>query len=87
MRVRTRLLGSLKQPAAPKEEYYEMQEGTTVSALMNCIIATYPNLEGILDSLGNLVMIDGVEIANLDGSDTYLSEGSEVVFVPVTHGG
>jgi molybdopterin converting factor small subunit len=34
-----------------------------------------------------LILINGREISALNGLDTILQEGDEVVFVPVVHGG
>lgn len=87
MRVRVRLLGSLRQPGAPKEANFEMAQGDRVSNLMKSIIREHPGLADVLDGVGNLVMLNGIEIGNLEGLETALSEDAEVVFVPVTHGG
>ena len=87
MRVRVRLLGSLRQPEAAKEANYDVLQSAAVSSLIKIIISEYPKLEGVLDGVGNLVMLNGVEIDNLEGLATILNEGAEVVFVPVTHGG
>jgi molybdopterin converting factor small subunit len=87
MRVRVWLLGSLRQPGVPKEANFEVSEEASISTLKKRIIEEYPSLAGVLDSVENLVMLGGVEIGVLDGLDTILGEGSEVVFVPVTHGG
>jgi len=87
MRVRVRLLGSLRQHGAQKEMNYEVQEGAAIATLIKKIIEENSKLAGILDGMGNLVLIDGVEIGILDGHKTILNNGSEVVFVPVTHGG
>jgi len=87
MQIRVRLLGSLRQPTAPTEMKYEVPEGATISTLIKRILIDYQSLTGVLFSLGNLVMLGGVEIGNLDGFETLLSDGDEVVFTPVTHGG
>jgi molybdopterin converting factor small subunit len=87
MRVRVRLLGSLRQPGTAKEANYDVLQSAAVSSLIKIIISEYPKLEGVLDGVGNLVMLNGVEIGNLEGLATILNEGAEVVFVPVTHGG
>ena len=87
MRVRVRLLGSLRQPGAAKEANYDVLQSAAVSSLIKILISEYPKLEGVLDGVGNLVMLNGVEIDNLEGLATILNEGAEVVFVPVTHGG
>jgi molybdopterin converting factor small subunit len=34
-----------------------------------------------------LILVDGVEASNLEGSSTSLRDGSTLVFLPVTHGG
>ncbi len=87
MRVRVRLLGSLRQVSASKEIEYILPENSNVFTLIRTIIGDYPRLDGVLDSVGNLVMLEGVEVGNLDGWDTKLNDGVEIVFAPVTHGG
>ena len=87
MRVRVRLLGSLRQPSAPREIVYDLPGGSDVSALTQRIVGDYPKLAGVLDGVGNLVMLNGVEVGNLEGHGTKLGDDAEVVFVPVTHGG
>ena len=87
MRVRVRLLGSLRQPMAPKEALYELPEGSDVSALIRRVLVEYPMLAGVIDGVGNLVLVGGVEVGNLDGRGTMLSDSAEVVFMPVAHGG
>lgn len=40
------------------------------------------------DSTSNaLILVNGREISVLDGLETKLSDGDEIVFVPVVHGG
>jgi molybdopterin converting factor small subunit len=34
-----------------------------------------------------LILVSGTEVGALDGIDTMLSDGDEVVFLPVAHGG
>jgi molybdopterin converting factor small subunit len=89
MRVRVRLLGSLRPSSAPRETEFDVTAGSDVSTLIARIVEKYPRLAGTLDSAssGNLIMVGGVEVGNLLGLGTPLGEDSEVVFVPVTHGG
>jgi molybdopterin converting factor small subunit len=87
MRVRVRLLGSLRQHGTPKAREYELTERADIESLIHLIVAKNPELTGILNGVGNLVMLNGVEIGNIEGFKTPLCNGSEVVFVPVTHGG
>jgi molybdopterin converting factor small subunit len=89
MRVRVRLLGSLKPALAPRETEFEVDAGSDVSTLIARVVERYPELAGALGkaSSGNLIMLGGVEVGNLSGIATPLGEDSEVVFIPVTHGG
>jgi len=67
----------------------ELPIGSDASTLIKHITEKYPQLVGMLDvsSSGVLIMLGGVEVGNLQGLETPLSDGLEVVFVPVTHGG
>jgi molybdopterin converting factor small subunit len=89
MRVRVRLLGSLRPASAPRETEFEVVAGSDVSTLIARMVERYPELAGALGkaSSGNLIMLGGVEVGNLSGIATPLGEDSEVVFIPVTHGG
>jgi molybdopterin converting factor small subunit len=89
MRVRVRLLGSLKPASAPREAEFEVAEGADISALIQDVVKRYPQTAETLRGAtkGNLILLGGVEIGNLSGVATRLGEDSEVVFVPVTHGG
>jgi molybdopterin converting factor small subunit len=89
MRVRVRLLGSLKPAYAPRETDFEVPTGTDVSTLIAGIMEKYPQTGEALKGAtkGNLILLGGVEIGNLSGLSTELREGAEVVFIPVTHGG
>ncbi len=80
-------MGSLRQHSASKEIEYDLLEDSDVSTLIRKIIDLYPSLAGVLDGTGNLVMVGGIEVGNLNGRETKLSDSAEVVFVPVTHGG
>lgn len=89
MRVRVRLLGSLRPASAPRDTEFEVVAGSDVSTLIARVVERYPELAGGLGKAysENLIMLGGVEISNLSGVTTPLDEGSEVVFVPITHGG
>ena len=89
MRVRVVFLGSLRAAAGRKELEMELPEGVKVSVLLCELSKVTPSLaELMVDATpGNLIIVGGVEIGNLQGVETPLVEGSEVVLVPVTHGG
>ena len=88
MQVRVRLLGSLRPPNLHGGVEVELPTGSNLATLVEDISETYPDISDALRSLsGNLMIINGVEAGNLLGLATPLDEGSEVVLVPVTHGG
>jgi molybdopterin converting factor small subunit len=88
MRVRVRLLGSLRPPDMRGGIEVELPEDSSLKTLIEDISETYPEVAGALrHPSGNLIMVNGVEAGNLSGLATPLGEDSEVVLVPVTHGG
>lgn len=89
MRVRVVFLGSLRAVAGRKEFEIDLPKGARVSMLLGELSKTAPNLAELMANAtpGNLIILGGVEIGNLQGLETPLAEGSEVVLVPVTHGG
>lgn len=67
---------------------FDLPYGSNLTNLINKITEQYPEVTDLLrSSAGNLIIVDGVEVGNLSGLETPLSEDSEVVLVPVTHGG
>ena len=89
MRVRVVFLGSLRAVAGRKELEMDLLEGSKVSVLISEVSKLTPSIAELMadPTQGNLIIIGGVEIGNLQGVETPLVEGSEVVLVPVTHGG
>ena len=94
MRVKVRMLGVLSDSAGVSEVDLDLPEGSDVEALLNELIASYQGLladiwDPVLDSPepNALILFNGVEINNLQGLNTRITEGSEVVLLAVTHGG
>ena len=88
MRVRVRLLGSLRSSNTRGGAEFGLPDGSNLKNLINKITEQYPEVAGSLRSTaGNLILVNGVEAGNLNGMDTPLNDGSEVVLVPVAHGG
>jgi molybdopterin converting factor small subunit len=89
MQVRVRFLGSMRAITGFKELEVKLPEGSEVSDLLHVLSVDHPELWTILaDPLpGNLIFVGGVEVSNLDGIKTRLVDDSEVIMVPVTHGG
>ena len=88
MRVRVRLLGSLRPAEMRGEVEVTLPTGSNLTTLIEHISEEYPEVADSLRSpSGNLIMLGGVEVGNLGGLATPLSDGAEVVLIPVTHGG
>jgi molybdopterin converting factor small subunit len=73
----------------PKKIEVDLKADSNLANLIEKLRQIYPETaESLKDPMGgNLIMVSGVEVENLGGFDTPLVEGSEIVLVPVTHGG
>ncbi len=89
MQVRVRFLGSMRAVAGVKELEVKLPEGSDVSDLIHLLSKDRPELGTVLSDpvSGNLIFVGGVEVCNIKGIKTQLVDESEVVVVPVTHGG
>jgi molybdopterin converting factor small subunit len=94
VRVDVRLMGVLRDAAGSTEIRLEVEEGSSLGDMVDRLIEEHPDLEDalidkVVDSYAPnaLILVDGVEASNLDGSSTSLRDGSTLVFLPVTHGG
>jgi molybdopterin converting factor small subunit len=73
---------------------FNFHDGLTIRDIVACISEQIPELKRIFydsdlnDARSNsLVLVNGVEISVLDGYETKVADGDEIVFVPVVHGG
>jgi molybdopterin converting factor small subunit len=73
---------------------FNFHDGLTIRDIVACIGEQFPELKRIFydsdlnDARSNsLVLVNGVEISVLDGYETKVTDGDEIVFVPVVHGG
>jgi molybdopterin converting factor small subunit len=94
VRVDVRLMGVLREAAGSTEIRLEVEEGSSLGDMIDRLIEELPSLVDVLidrvvDSYtpNALILVDGVEASNLEGSSTSLRDGSTLVFLPVTHGG
>jgi molybdopterin converting factor small subunit len=94
MRVKVRMLGILSDSAGVSEVDLDFPEGSDIGFLLNELIASYQGLRAdiwdpVIDSPepNALILYNGVEVNNLQGLNTRITEGSEVVLLAVTHGG
>jgi MoaD family protein len=89
-----KFVGALRHLSGKTILTLDYQQGNSVKDVVASISQQIPALRHTLsdsdlnDSRSNsLVLVNGVEISVLSGYETKLSDGDEIVFVPVVHGG
>ena len=94
IRVTARMMGPLKEALGRAEEEIFLGEGSRVSDAVNSLVAKTGDLEeALIDAqIGSplvkaLILLNGVEVGNLKGTETPLRDGDTLVFLSVTHGG
>jgi molybdopterin synthase sulfur carrier subunit len=93
MVITLKFIGSLRRDSGTKELSLDSKGGTlycVINELTNQIPALRRNL--LDEQLGitkpnALILVNGKEISVLNGLETEVKNGDEVVFVPVVHGG
>jgi sulfur-carrier protein len=60
-------------------------EGETVRDLLDDLMARFPSLEGKLEFAN--VYVDGEDVRTLDGDETPVREGAQVILLPAMAGG
>jgi len=96
LRVRVKFYGVLKTAAETEGLEIDFDSEVSVRQLVNKLVDVIarPEFETYLidadmkDPRPNaLILISGTEVGALDGIDTTLRDGDEIVFLPVAHGG
>ncbi len=94
MLVKVRMLGVFRETGKFKKSFVDVADGSTIEDVINTVIGDNDALRTILwdkhvDSPfpNALVMLDGVEVNNLKGMDTQVSDGQELVLLSIVHGG
>jgi molybdopterin converting factor small subunit len=90
MVVTVKLFGSLEKLAERKTVEINVENKVEVQAILKKLIESINKEEfkNILESSGScIIFIDGIEISALNGLKTLVKEGSEIIIVPVVHGG
>jgi len=89
-----KFIGALRHLSGKTEFTVSFQEGISIKELVSKITQEFPELkhtfsdQELNDSRSNsLVLVNGREISVLNGYETKLKDGDEIVFVPVVHGG
>jgi molybdopterin synthase sulfur carrier subunit len=94
MAVTVKFLGSLRHVARVRELAVDCKNRASIGELVNELTSEIPALKRSLidqqleDPRPNaLILVNGREISVLNGLETKLKDGDEIVFVPVVHGG
>jgi molybdopterin synthase sulfur carrier subunit len=89
-----KFIGALRHLSGKTQFTITFKEDITIKELVNEITQELPELkhtfsdQQLNDSRSNsLVLVNGREISVLNGYETKLKDGDEIVFVPVVHGG
>lgn len=89
-----KFVGALRHLSGKSSLTLDVGDGASVKSVVTQISQQIPALKhtftdsDLNDSRSNsLVLVNGVEISVLAGYETKVSDGDEVVFVPVVHGG
>jgi molybdopterin synthase sulfur carrier subunit len=94
MAITVKLVGALRHFSGINELALDCTVCMSIRDLMNEVVKELPSLERSLidrqfeDQRSNaLVLVNGREISVLNGLETELQDGDEVVLVPFVHGG
>ncbi|HLN88871.1 MAG TPA: MoaD/ThiS family protein [Candidatus Binatia bacterium] len=94
MSLTVKFIGALRHLSGKTQFSITFQDGISIKELLNKINQEMPKLkrtftdQELNDSRSNsLILVNGGEISVLNGYETKLREGDEIVFVPVVHGG
>jgi sulfur-carrier protein len=94
MLITVKLIGALRHISKKSQLSLTCQEGIVIRELINTIAQESPELKPSFNNqksngarVNALIIVNGKEISVLNGLETQLYNGDEVVFVPVVHGG
>ena len=94
MPLTVKFIGALRHLSGKTQFTTNFQEELSIRGLLEKISQEIPELkrtfcdQELNDSRSNsLILVNGREISVLNGFETKLSDGDEIVFVPVVHGG
>jgi molybdopterin synthase sulfur carrier subunit len=94
MALIVKFLGSLRQISRVRELALDYEKRISIGELVNELTKELPKLErNLIDQQledprpNTLILVNGKEISVLNGLETKLKNGDEIVFVPVVHGG
>ncbi|MCJ7768474.1 MoaD/ThiS family protein [Candidatus Bathyarchaeota archaeon] len=94
MSAKARFVGSLRSLSGEELVTLDLQKRLSLKEVMKRIVEERPKLNGVFavskpEKLRSamLILVNGKEISVLNGLETTIKDGDELVFVPVLHGG
>ena len=94
MPITIKFIGAFRYLSGKKQLTIDYQDGDSIKTIVDNISQDIPQLkrtfcdQELNEAKSNsLILVNGKEISVLDGYETKLSDGDEIVFVPVVHGG
>lgn len=94
MTIKIKFIGALRHISGKSQLTLPFKVGTEVKDVVEQLGLQIPTLrhtfcsQELNDARSNsLILVNGKEISVLNGYETALCDGDEVVFVPVVHGG
>jgi len=94
MSAKARFVGSLRSLSREELVTVDLQKRLSLKEVMKRIVEERPKLNGVFavskpEKLRSamLILVNGKEISVLNGLETTIKDGDELVFVPVLHGG
>jgi len=94
MAIVVKFVGALRHVSGVDQLPLNCRENVSVRAVISEIAEDRPKLKrSLIDHelqdprLNALILVNGREVSALDGLETKLKDGDEVVLVPVVHGG
>lgn len=95
MKVKVQYLGLIKNLIKRSEDEFELGEGASLSELLNKIAGIYgkpfrkevyePGLKDV--KMGFVVTVNGILVGQLNGVDTQLNNGDNVILMSLMSGG
>lgn len=92
--ISVKFVGSLRNLAGKNKLSLKLEKDAPLREALKKITEKFPEIgKALIDPELNdprpntLIIVNGKEISVLDGLETLLRDGDDVVFVPVSHGG
>ena len=94
MVITVRLVGAFRHYSGTSKMAFGCKRSDSIGEMVNELVEKVPEIKSILIDqqledlmLNALILVNGREINVLHGLETKLTDGDEVVLIPVVHGG